>query len=640
MSHSNSTPNSSTNGHYGDEAKMSRAALTLAALGIVFGDIGTSPLYAVREAFHGPNAIVPSAENILGVLSLIVWSLITVISVKYLMFVMRADNKGEGGVLALTALASPPQSGASTGLPRLILYLGLFGSALLFGDGVITPAISVLSAIEGLKVATPFFEPYVIPITLGILFGLFSVQRHGTGRIGRVFGPVILLWFLVIGALGIFGITKDPVVLRAIDPSYGLAFLSSNGIASLAILGAVFLVVTGGEALYADMGHLGKSPIQTAWFVAAFPALLLNYFGQGALILTQPEAVENPFYLLAPSWALYVLVVIATMATVIASQALISGVYSLTRQAIQLGFFPRMKIIHTSSHEIGQIYIPSMNWIMFALTAWLVITFGSSSALASAYGIAVSTTMVITTVLACTVAWGKWNWKWYYVAGAFVVLVTIDLVFFVANLTKIADGGWFPLTLGAVMFTLMTTWRKGRQILARRLAEQTSPLSEFLMSLRTMKVARVPGSAIFMSGSSEGTPLALAHNVRHNRVLHQKNAILTVLSEEVPHIDPAERLELTTIGEGFYRLVARYGFMESPDINDILKCAATKGVPFELSDITFFLGRETILPTHREGMAIWRERIFAFMSQNSERATAFFNIPPDQVVEVGFLVEF
>lgn len=640
MSHSSSTPNSSTNGHYGDEAKMSRAALTLAALGIVFGDIGTSPLYAVREAFHGPNAIVPSAENILGVLSLIVWSLITVISVKYLMFVMRADNKGEGGVLALTALASPPQKALVMGWPRIALYLGLFGSALLCGEGVITPAISVLSAVEGLKIATPVFEHYVIPITLGILWTLFSVQRHGTSRIGQVFGPVILVWFLTIGTLGIYGIVMNPMVLRAIDPTFAFGFLGENGLSSLAVMGAVFLVVTGAEALYADMGHLGKSPIQTAWFVVVLPCLLLNYFGQGALLLSKPEAVENPFFLLAPDWALYPLVFIATMAAVIASQALISGVYSLTRQAIQLGFFPRMKIIHTSSQEIGQIYIPSMNWIMFALTVWLVVTFGSSSALAAAYGIAVSTVMVISTILACTVAFDRWHWKWYYVAGVLSFLLTIDLSYFVANLSKIADGGWFPLTLGAVMFTLMTTWRKGRQILARRLAEQTSPLSEFLMSLRTMKVARVPGSAIFMSGSSEGTPLALAHNVRHNRVLHQKNAILTVLSEEVPHIDPAERLELTTIGEGFYRLVARYGFMESPDINDILKCAATKGVPFELSDITFFLGRETILPTHREGMAIWRERIFAFMSQNSERATAFFNIPPDQVVEVGFLVEF
>ncbi len=619
--------------------KVSQGALTLAALGIVFGDIGTSPLYAIREAFHGPHAMPITPENILGVLSLIVWSLILVISVKYLLFVLRADNKGEGGVLALTALAAPPRFVSMFLWNRILLYLGIFGSALLFGDGVITPAISVLSAIEGLKVATPLFEPYVLPITIGILAGLFSVQKHGTAWIGTIFGPVILMWFIVIGSLGVYGIFEHPQIIQALSPIHAVNYFLINGMSGFVVLGAVFLVVTGGEALYADMGHLGKKPIQRAWFGVALPGLLLNYFGQGALILTNPAAAENPFYLLSPNWALYALVVIATMATVIASQALISGVFSLTRQAVQLGYFPRIRIIHTSSHKIGQIYIPPINWILFILTACLVVGFKSSSALASAYGIAVSMTMVITSILACSVAAQRWKWTWPSVFGVFALFLSVDIVFLAANFTKIADGGWFPLAMGAVVFTLMTTWRKGRQILAQRLAEKTVPIQEFLQKIDHHSLVRVPGTAVFMSGSSDGAPIALLHNVRHNKCLHFKNAVLTVSSEEVPHIEKSDRIEIFEERGDFYRIIAYCGFMDNTDIQDILDCCADKGFPIDLKEVTFFLGRETLLPSQRPGMAIWREHLFSFMARNAERATAYFNIPTEQVVEVGIQVE-
>ncbi len=620
--------------------KTSHAALALAALGIVFGDIGTSPLYALREAFHGPHALAVNSDNILGVLSLIVWSLILIISVKYLLFVLRADNKGEGGVLALTALAAPPNLVTKFLFNRVLLYLGLFGSALLFGDGVITPAISVLSAIEGLKVATPHFEPYVIGITVTILAALFSVQRHGTAKIGAVFGPIILIWFLTIGALGIMGIAKSPAILWSVNPTYAVNFLVSNGWESITVLGAVFLVVTGGEALYADMGHLGKKPIQTGWFYVALPGLVLNYFGQGALLLDRPAAAENPFYLLAPSWFLYFLVLISTLATVIASQALISGVFSLTRQAVQLGYFPRLQIIHTSIHEIGQIYIPFVNWTLFSMTIWLVYTFGSSSNLASAYGIAVSTTMIITTLLTCAVAWQSWRWKLRTALTVLALFLSIDFVFFSANLIKIAEGGWFPLTLGSVVFLLMTTWRRGRKVLAERLAEKVIPLQEFLTELTNQRITRVPGTAIFMSGSSAGAPLPLIYNVKHNKCLHQRNAILTVIAEEIPYIPKKDRLEIVVVGENFHRIIVRFGFMEKPDIRFILKLCKEKGLSYDLPDITFCLGRETILPTKTNPMALWRQHLFAFMSKNAQRATAYFNIPPNQVAEIGIQIEF
>jgi len=620
-------------------SKMFQSALTLAALGIVFGDIGTSPLYAVREAFHGPHAMPVTANNIFGVLSLIVWSLILVISIKYLIFVLRADNKGEGGVLALTALAAPPRYVSKFFWNRVLLYLGLFGSSLLFGDGVITPAISVLSAVEGLKVATPFFEPFVIPLTIAILGGLFLVQRHGTAKIGSVFGPVILIWFTVIGSLGIYGITGHPEILLALSPTYAIQFFIHNGIHGFTVLGAVFLVVTGGEALYADMGHLGKNPIQRAWFMFALPGLLLNYFGQGALILANPEAAENPFYKLAPGWMLYLLVIIATMATVIASQALISGVFSLTRQAVQLGYFPRVRIVHTSGLEIGQIYIPTINWNLFALTSWLVFSFGSSSALASAYGIAVSITMVITTLLACSVAYQRWRWSIWAITGVLTLFMSVDLVFLSANFTKVADGGWFPLTMAIVVFTMMITWREGRKILAKELAIKTLPLEEFLLSLKNKTLVEVSGIAIFMSGSLDGTPIALLQNVKHNRCLHEQSIILTVISDEVPHIPKSNRLEIIKIQDRFFRIVARYGFMDSPDMGEILVCAAQQGFPIDSSKVTYYLGRETLIASKKAKMDWFRDRLFVVMSRNAEGAMEYFNIPSDRVIELGVQVE-
>jgi KUP system potassium uptake protein len=618
---------------------MSQAALTLAALGIVFGDIGTSPLYAVREAFHGPHAMPVTQENIFGVLSLIVWSLILVISVKYLLFVLRADNKGEGGVLALTALAAPPRIASKFLWSKILLYCGIFGSALLFGDGVITPAITVLGAIEGLKIATPLFEHYVIPLTVGILAALFMVQKYGTAKIGTIFGPIILLWFTVLAALGINGMVAHPEIMNAVNPYYAIQFFIHNGWNGYIVLGAVFLVVTGGEALYADMGHFGRVPIQRGWFFVALPGLLLNYFGQGALILSRPETAENPFFFLAPDWFLFPLVIISTLAAVIAAQALISGVFSLTRQAVQLGFFPRVKIIHTSSHEIGQIYIPSVNWILFILTAWLVISFGSSSALASAYGIAVSLTMVITTILACTVAMQKWHWKWYIVASILVVLLSIDAVFMIANFAKILDGGWVPLIMGTVIFILVTTWRRGRQIMAQKLIEKSIHFEEFIKFTETSKAVRIPGAAIFMSGTATGVPFSLIHNVRHNKCLHTIIAILTVVSEEIPYVSEPNRVEIHEKGRGFYRIIAKYGFMDSPDIHDILKHCRENGFPIHLSETTFFLGRETVIPSNEPGMAIWREYLFAFMSKNAERATDYFSIPPNNVIEVGLQIE-
>lgn len=622
-----------------NETELSQGVLTLAALGIVFGDIGTSPLYAVREAFHGPHALAPVPDNILGVLSLILWSLILVISIKYLLFVMRADNKGEGGVLALTALAALPRSQANTLWGRGVLYLGLFGSSLLFGDGVITPAISVLSAVEGLRIATPFFEPLVLIITIVILAGIFLAQHHGTARIGKIFGPVIFIWYTVIGSLGIYGVINNPTVLQAISPLFAIRYFTLNGFHGFLVLGAVFLVVTGGEALYADMGHLGRRPIQRAWFFVALPGLILNYFGQGALLLNHPEAAENPFYLLAPSWALYPLVTIATVATVIASQALISGVFSLTRQAVQLGFAPRVRIIHTSSQEIGQIYIPQVNWILFFLTCWCVLSFKSSSALASAYGIAVSTTMVVTTILTCSVALHRWKWHWFNVLAVLLLFLTTDFMFFGANLGKLAEGGWFPLALGGVVFTLMTTWSRGRKILMSRLREKTFALDEFLKKIDAQNLAQVEGTAIFMTGDPEGSPVALVHNVKHNKCLHRINAMLTIISSEDAHVEESERLNIIKIRENFYRMTAKYGFMENPDIHHILRLCKQQGVPLNLPEITFFVGRETVIASDRPGMAIWREHLFSFMSKNAERATAYFNIPPNQVVEVGIQVE-
>jgi KUP system potassium uptake protein len=612
--------------------------LSLGALGVVYGDIGTSPLYALRECFHGPHAFPVTPDNVLGVLSLVFWSLILVISIKYLVFILRADNRGEGGVLALMALLLPRRRLGAT-VPRLALPLGLFGAALLYGDGMITPAISVLSAVEGLRVATPVFEPYVIPLTVSILLGLFSIQRYGTGRLGALFGPITLCWFLALAALGVSGIASEPSVLRAIAPWHAVGFFAENGREGLLVLGAVVLVVTGGEALYADMGHFGRRPIRWAWFAVVLPSLLLNYFGQGALLMEHPDSADNPFYRLAPHGLLYGLVALATAATVIASQAVISGAFSLTRQAVQLGFSPRVLIEHTSPEEIGQIYVPPVNWGLMAATVGLVLGFRSSSHLAAAYGVAVTGTMAITTLLFAMVARRRWRWGWLPVGLLAAALVSVDAAFVGATLVKVEHGGWFPLAVAAVVFTVMTTWKRGREILAERLGAASEPLERLLERIRLDPPLRVPGTAVFLTSNPSGTPPALLQNLKHNKVLHEQVVLLTLFTQEVPHVDPAERFDLEELGQGFFRMRAWYGFMETPDVPRLLEQARSRGLCSAPSDTTFFLGREILIPTEKPGMALWRERLFAFLARNAQRATAFFRIPPERVIEVGTEVE-
>jgi KUP system potassium uptake protein len=626
----------------GPETTRRTAALALAALGIVYGDIGTSPLYALRECFTGPHGITPTPANVMGVLSLIFWSLFIIVSVKYLLFVLRADNRGEGGILALMALVLQRPKGSREPRPgrRLLVVLGLFGAALLYGDGVITPAVSVLGAVEGLSVATPVFEPYVLPISLVIFLGLFLVQRHGTAGIGRVFGPFMGLWFITLAVLGVKELVHNPSVLGALSPHHGVLFLRENGGHGFLVLGAVFLVVTGGEALYADMGHFGRRPIRWAWFSVVLPGLMLNYLGQGALLLRDAEAARNPFYLLAPSWALYPLVMLSTGAAVIASQALISGAFSLTRQAMQLGYCPRMEVVHTSAEEMGQIYMPGLNTALLIGVILVVLGFRTSSALAAAYGIAVTATMAITTMLAYVVARERWGARRALalpVAGAFLA---VDLAFFGANAVKISDGGWFPLALALAIFTLMTTWKRGRAILGAKLRAASMDLRELLDSLKgEHPPLRVPGTAVFMTGNPEGAPPALLHNLKHNKVLHEQVVLLTILSEEVPHVPAAERVEVEPLEQGVVRVMARYGFMEQPGIPDILKRCREQGLQFQLMGTSFFLGRETLIPSKKPGMAVWREALFSWMSRNARSATSFFRIPPNRVVELGAQVE-
>jgi KUP system potassium uptake protein len=614
-------------------------SLTLAALGVVFGDIGTSPLYAVREAFHGLHAIPVTPVNIMGTLSMILWSLIMVISIKYLVVIMKANNRGEGGVLALSSLAFPPRVIELSSAFRFLFFVGLFGAALLVGDGMITPAISVLSAVEGLSVVTPYFSPYVIPIALLIITFLFMNQRHGSAKLGAIFGVFVIIWFITLGSLGIYGILLNPKVLLAINPVHAVSYFLENGGKGFIVLGAVFLAVTGGEAIYADMGHFGINPIRKAWFFVAFPGLILNYFGQGALLLASPEHAVNPFYHLAPSWFALPLVIIATCATIIASQAVISGVFSLTRQAIQLGYAPRFMIVHTSREEIGQIYIPKVNWILYLSVCLLVIGFKTSSNIAAAYGVAVSTTMAITSILACAVARRVWGWSWLKLLSVFSIFLAADLAFLTANFSKIPDGGWFPLLIGIIVFTLMTTWRRGRQILWERLRENSVPIATFIKKLEAQPPARVSGISVFMTSDPDGTPPALIHNVQHNKVLHHKNLLLTILTREIPCISAEERVTVEKVSDDFYRITAFYGFTETPDIHDILQACTDKGVHFPMDEITFFLGRETLIPTKRPGMALWREHLFTLMSRNAERATAYFNIPSDRVVEIGIQVK-
>ena len=612
--------------------------LSLSALGVVYGDIGTSPLYALRECFHGPHAIAPLPANILGVLSLIFWALVLVISIKYLVFVLAADNHGEGGILALTALATPIKpSGRSE--YKVLIMMGIFGAALLYGDGVITPAISVLSAVEGITVATPFLSHVVLPATIVILVGLFLFQSHGTARVGKIFGPVMLLWFGALALLGIAQIVRHPSVLVAVSPSYALEFFLHNHWHGFLILGAVFLVVTGGEALYADMGHFGTRPIRLVWFSIVLPALLLNYFGQGALLLEDPEAAHNPFYRLAPAWALYPMIILATSAAIIASQAVISGAFSLTMQAVQLGFSPRIKINHTSTREYGQIYVPAVNWALMIGCIAIVIGFRSSSNLAAAYGVAVTSTMVITTVLFYIVARRIWGWSILAALPLAIFFLIIDVAFFGANIIKVADGGWFPLLLAWAVFTVMTTWKTGRRILSERIQREARPLEEFLDEMTRHPPTRVPGTAVFMNGNASRTPPALLHNLEHNKVLHEHVLFVTVKTRLLPFVAPEERVETESLGHGFHRLKIYYGFMEDPDIPHVLSEAQIPGFTYDREDLTYFLGRETIMPAKRPGMALWREHLFAVVAHNATSATAYFCLPPDRVVEMGEQIE-
>jgi KUP system potassium uptake protein len=614
------------------------ATLSLAALGVVYGDIGTSPLYAIRECFYGEYGVPVSPANVLGVLSLIVWSLILVVSIKYIVFVMRADNRGEGGILALMALVVP--SGApDRGRPWRLAVLGLFGASLLYGDGMITPAISVLSAMEGLEVATPSFRPFVVPATLVILVGLFLFQRRGTAKVGAVFGPVTLVWFVVLAALGIRAILAEPSVLRAVSPVHAGLFFAHNGLHGALVLAAVFLVVTGTEALYADMGHFGRRPIRLAWFAVTLPALLLNYFGQGALLLANPDAAHHPFYRLAPSGLLYPLVAMATLATIIASQAVISGAFSLTRQAVQLGYCPRIPVTHTSSDEQGQIYIGPINWGLMVACCGLVLGFGASTHLAAAYGMAVTTTMVITTILFYILARQRWHWSRLAAGSLAALFLTFDLAFLGANVIKIEHGGWFPLVVAVAAFAVMSTWRRGRQVLGRRLRETALPLEFFLSDLETTEIMRVPGTAVFMTGDPVGTPHALLHNVRHNRVVHDQVVLLTVDTAEVPFVPRRERIEVEHLRHGFCRIVAHYGFMQDPNVPAALLLASSEEFPIEPMKTTYFVGREKLIPAGKSGMARWRERLFALLSRNAAGATSFFRIPPNQVVELGAQIE-
>ncbi|MFN8390670.1 MAG: potassium transporter Kup [Bdellovibrionota bacterium] len=614
--------------------------LSLGALGVVFGDIGTSPLYALRECFSGAHGIPLSPDNVLGVVSLIFWALIIEISLKYLLFVMRANNRGEGGVLALMALVAHPQRPMhKSDRRRIFILIGLFGAALLYGDGIITPAISVLSAVEGLKVATTSFERLIVPITVAILCLLFAVQNRGTAKIGAIFGPIIFLWFITIALLGVAAIVRMPGVLWALSPLPAARFLIHNGWHGFIVLGSVFLAVTGAEDLSVDMGHFGRRPIQLGWFCVALPALVLNYFGQAALLIQSPSAIENPFYRLVPGWGLYPMVAIATLSTVIASQALISGAFSITSQAIQLGCLPRMSVTHTSSREIGQIYVPLVNRALLLMTILLVVAFGSSSKMAAAYGIAVSTAMIITTVLTYFVAREVWKWSTPLAASVSGFFLFVDMAFFVANGLKLHDGGWIPLAMAGFIFTLMTTWRSGRQLLARRLRAQTAPFERFRENMRIDPPIRVPGTAIFMTGNIENTPPALVHNLRHNKVLHQTVVLLMVRIEESPYVEEVERVRVETLENNFSRMIVSYGFMESPNVPSILAQADRYGIEFDTRNITYFLGRETVLATEAEGMAIWREQLFSFMTRNAERATTYYNIPADQVIEIGLQIE-
>jgi KUP system potassium uptake protein len=613
--------------------------LTLTALGVVYGDIGTSPLYAIRECFFGSHSVGPTHENVLGVLSLVLYALLLVISVKYTSLVMRADNQGEGGILSLTALL-PSRNGAHTVQNYSILVaFGIVGASLLCGEGMITPAVSIMSAIEGLQVATPVFSSWVVPISVVILVVLFVIQRHGTHRVGGLFGPVMVVWFLTIAILGFRWIVRAPEVLMAFDPRHAVSFFVEHGWHGFAVLGAVVLVVTGAEALYADMGHFGRRPIRVAWFGLVLPALLINYFGQGALVLISGDSATQPFFMMAPSWALLPLVALSTAAAIIASQALISGAFSLTRQAIQLGYAPRLDIQHTSSMTMGQVYVPQVNWFLAISTVLITIGFQSSSALAAAYGIAVTGTMVITTILLSVVAIERWKWPKPAVICGALIFLAVDLSLFGANLVKVLQGGWLPLVIGGLLFTLMTTWKTGRKLVAERLTAHAFPLEDFMSAVSCDPPTRVSGTAVFMTAQPRGTPPALAHNLRYNKILHEHVIVLTVRTSHTPYVAPDQQVEVQSLGLGVYNVRVQYGFMQDPDVPNALLAARALGVEFDPDDLTYFLGRETIIVTKRPGMAAWREKLFVVMARNAVRATAFFHLPPERVVELGVQVE-
>lgn len=610
------------------------------AIGVVYGDIGTSPLYAIRECFKEENGLAASRENVFGVLSLILWALIIIVSIKYVVFIMRADNRGEGGELALLALILQKQNLQTDKTRRLIIIaLGLTGASLLYGDGVITPAMSVLGATEGLVVIAPQFQVLVVPSTLVILFTLFLVQKKGTAKVGRIFGPVMILWFLTIAILGTVEIARSPGILLAINPWHGVSFFMRNGFAGFVILGAVVLAVTGAEALYADMGHFGRRPIRVAWFALVLPALMLNYFGQAALVLREPAAAANPFYLLAPRILLYPMVALATAAAVIASQALISGAFSITQQSIQLGYCPRMSIIHTSETEHGQIYIPEVNRALMIGCLTVVIGFRSTSALGAAYGIAVTGSMAISTILFSTLARTRWLWSWPKVIALAAVFLTVDLSFFGSNALKVVHGGWVPLAIAIAVFTLMTTWSAGRRIVQSLLARGSLPIDLFLADVAKRKPFRAPGTAVFMTSNPEGAPLVLLHHLRHNKTLLENVILLSILATNVPQVADEERITVTNLGEGFWRVVAKYGFMEKANVPQVLARCRSMGVVADRRDTTYFLGRERLLPTGRARLARWRKKLYIFMSRNSRTATEYFAIPPNRVVELGAQLE-
>jgi KUP system potassium uptake protein len=613
------------------------AALSLAALGVVFGDIGTSPVYTFRECFNPEHGLPLDAEHVLGVLSMIFWALIIVVTVKYVLLIMRADNQGEGGILALLALASERARGEHS--RNLLVLLAVGGAALFYGDSMITPAISVLSAVEGIGVATPALNRFVLPVTVIVLLALFLLQKGGTGRVGRIFGPVMVLWFSAIAIIGVMQIAETPRVLGALNPVHAAHIFIETPVAGFVVLGAVALAITGGEALYADMGHFGRVPIRLAWFAIVLPALVLNYFGQGALILGDKTAIDNPFFRLAPAWGLFPLVLLSTAATVIASQAVISGAFSLSRQAIQLGLMPPLDIFQTSTRTHGQIYIAQINWLLLVAVVALVLGFQSSSALASAYGFAVTGTMAITTVLAGAVMRGVWRWQWPTIAVVLVPMMTVDLALFGANTLKIPSGGWFPLVIGIAVFTILTTWRTGRRLVRMQLTSEAVPLASFLATCDEAPEARVSGTAVFLTNQTQDVPLTLLRNLKHNKVLHRTVLLVRVVTENIPRVAGADRIKARDLGSGFWQIEAHFGFAQTPNVPRELQRAKVPGLELDPSQISYFVGRANVKPSPRPGMARWRERLYSALARVATRSPDFFHIPPDRVIELGTEVE-